>query len=207
MGRCLGEQRGHTAGREHSVPRVGIDYFFITTKGIHKRNELQIDESEAGETQLQAERVKGSIVKCIIVRCHETKNVFAHVIPCKGLDENKYVVKTVCDDIAWLGHVRLIIKSDGEKSILKLVKNALEVLKVRVEDLETISSESSQPYDSQSNGGTEVGIRNVRGLFRSLKLCLERRLGQQIPPSHALRNTRPCCSTHQSEVLMGRPRG
>ena len=30
-GRGLGEQRGRHAGRPHEIPRVGIDYWYITT--------------------------------------------------------------------------------------------------------------------------------------------------------------------------------
>ena len=41
-------------------------------------------------------------------------------------------------------------------------------------------------YDSQSNGMTEVGVMLVRGLFRTLKLCLESSIGKRIPEDHAL---------------------
>ena len=49
-----------------------------------------------------------------------------------------------------------------------------------------VKHETSAAYDSQSNGGTEVGVRNVRGLFRTLKACLEGRVKRYVPPGHAL---------------------
>ncbi len=186
MGRGLGEQRGKHEGREHMIPRVGIDYWYITSKGLNKRDELEFKMDDDGNAKLQEARKSGAIVKCIIIRCHETKCVFAHVVPCKGADEDNYVVDLICSDIAWLGHARLLLKSDNEKALLSLVTRALRALKCQVEGLESVSSEQSQEYDSQANGGTEVGIRAVRGLFRTMRLCLEDRVGHKIPAGHPL---------------------
>ncbi len=55
-----------------------------------------------------------------------------------------------------------------------------------MEDLEGVTHEHSAKYDSQANGGTEVGIRALRGQFRTLRLCLERRVGRRIPARHPL---------------------
>ena len=63
---------------------------------------------------------------------------------------------------------------------------ALEVLKCKVETLETVSVEHSQKYDSQASGGTEVGVRAVRGLFRTMRLCIEKRTGRGLPVRHPL---------------------
>ncbi len=35
-GRGLGEQRGRHVRREHDIPRIGIDYWFITTGGLKR---------------------------------------------------------------------------------------------------------------------------------------------------------------------------
>ncbi len=185
MGRGLGEQRG---GRDqpHAVPIIGVDYFFITVEGFKLRKELKHPGTEDGEKMLLADRLEGRIIKCVLVRCTETRCVFAHVIPCKGSDEDNYVVNLVSSDVAWLGHVKLLLKSDNEKSLLVLIRKVLLELKCQVPDLERISNETSVAYDSQGNGSTEVGVRNVRGQFRTLKVCLEDRIGQKIPSKHAL---------------------
>ena len=52
--------------------------------------------------------------------------------------------------------------------------------------MENVQTESPAAYESQSNGGIEVGIKIVRGLFRTLKRCLEQRLGKYVPTDHAL---------------------
>ena len=185
-GRGLGEQRGKHGGGVHDIPIIGIDFFFITSGGIKLRKELEYAEDADGQARLEEDRAKGIIVKCILIRDHATKCVFAHVVPCKGDDEDSYAVKLVVSALTWVGHVRLILRSDGEPAILVLVKRALETLKTSVEGLQGASPEKSHPRDSQSNGATEVGIRNVRGMFRTLRLCLEKRLGRKVPVQHPL---------------------
>ena len=185
-GRGLGEQRGKPGAGVHEIPIIGVDYFFITTGGIFLRKELEYALTDEGNQLLDDDRKKGTLVKCVLVRDYATKCVFAHVVPCKGLDEDDYTVKLAVSALTWLGHVRLILKSDGEPAILALVKRSLEVLKTSVEGLEGASPEQSHPKDSQSHGGTEVGIRNVRGMYRTHKLCLEKRLGRKIPADHPI---------------------
>ena len=101
-------------------------------------------------------------MKCIIVRCHESKAVFAHAVPCKGADEDGYVVEQVCADIAWLGYTKMVIKSDNEVALLSLIKRVLDAIRCQVLEVDSVSSEQAPTYDSQSNGGTEVGGRIVR---------------------------------------------
>ena len=43
MGRGLGEQRGRHQGREHEIAIVGVDYFYVTSKGVEDREELSDD--------------------------------------------------------------------------------------------------------------------------------------------------------------------
>ena len=126
------------------------------------------------------------MVKCTIVRCYATNCVFAHVVPCNGVGEDNFVAKLVVGAVSWLGHTRLILKSDGEPAVRRFVKKSLEEIKHTVKDVEQASSERSAAHDSQSNGGTEVGVRTVRGLLRSLRLCLGKRLGARLPTQHPL---------------------
>ena len=106
--------------------------------------------------------------------------------PVQGADEDAYTVKCVVSSLSWLGHARIILKSDGEPAIKALVKRVIELAKVEVKSLDQISSETSAAHDSQSNGSTEVGVQLVRGLFRTLRLCLEERINKLIPATHAL---------------------
>ena len=69
---------------------------------------------------------------------------------------------------------------------MALLTRTLRVMKSTVDELEPLTTEHSAKYESQSNGATEVAIRAVRGLFRTLRLCLEGRIGFKIPDNHPL---------------------
>ncbi len=182
----LGRGRGfqHRKSEGSRIPIIGLDYFFITIRGMQKREELGYESSPEGEKQLEEARAKGEIVKCLLVRCSVSKILMGFVVPRKGADENDFVADKVAHAVAWLGHTKVILKADGEPAIQSLVKRVLEIVKVECKDLEQASKENPAAYDSQSNGGIEQGIRLVRGIFRSLKLCLEERIDKFIPIDH-----------------------
>ena len=184
----LGRGRGlqHMRCTISLVPIVGI-YFFITSGGIKTRRELikMYGDELMVDEHIETDRKEGKIVKCMVIRCFKTKIVFGHVVPQKGEDEHNYATGLIVQALQWLGHTRMILKNDGEPAIQALTRKAVELAKVKLEDLEQLSKENPVAYDSQSNGATEVGVRNIRGLFRTLKLCFEARLGKFIPITHA----------------------
>ena len=183
-GRGLTQQ--HRPGEPSEIPVVGLDYFYITDGGVKCRRELAQEETEDGEAMLQEERKGGSLVKCLIMRCFHGKAVFAHCIPYKGIGEDQYVTSLVVKNVEWLGYTRLILKCDNEPSLKALVEQSLEEIRIKVKGVTQISTEHPPRYDSQSNGGIETGVRIIRGQFRTLKLCLEARLGKVVPINHAL---------------------
>jgi len=89
-----------------------------------------------------------------------------------------------------MGHVKVILKTDNEPALLAPATAALLNIRIdaRKDDspVRSVSTKHPAEHESQSNGGTECGIRAVRGQFRTIKLCLEERIGQKIPPTHAL---------------------
>ena len=93
-----GRSTQHHAKEGSVVPIVGLDYFFMTEAGVQLREEMNMDDEA-----IQAARTRGEAVKCLIVRCHKSKGIFAHVVPCKGADEAGIVADMVVDDIQWLG--------------------------------------------------------------------------------------------------------
>ena len=187
MGRGTGEQRGRHQGRTHDIPIIGVDYWYMTSRGLDLRNEMpEFPETASGEAALRTARQDGRIVKCLVVRCSATKCVFGHVVPVKGDDEDKFAANLVSRDVAWLGHVKLLLKTDNEVSLQAFATAALQLLKCQVQELDTAALEHPQAYDSQSNGVTEVGVRILRGLHRTQKLCLEARVGREIPVQHPL---------------------
>ena len=94
MGRGLGEARGRHTGRQHDVPIVGVDYFYMTSTGFVDRKGSGFAENEDGEKQLNEARDKGELVKCLVVRCYASKVFFGHVIPRKGADEDDFLANS-----------------------------------------------------------------------------------------------------------------
>ena len=105
------------------------------------------------------------------------------MVPQKGLDENNVACDFVIGYLEWLGHTRLIIKSDNEPTVKALVARVVELVTIECKVFGQISEEQSAAYGSETDGGTEVEVRLVRGLLCTLKLCLEERIGKYIPPA------------------------
>ena len=86
----------------------------------------------------QAETDESSII-ALAVRDSETKSVCGHVVPQKGIDSKKFAVDAIVNNILWLGHAKVVLKSDNEPAILKLPIESLREL--RVQGLEGVMSE------------------------------------------------------------------
>ena len=69
-------------------------------------------------------------VKVLVAKYQKTKCTFAHVVPRKGVDEDRYAADRLAKDIAWLGHTRVILKSDNEPAILNLLGEVLKALRI-----------------------------------------------------------------------------
>ena len=138
----------------------------------------------AGRDSKGSNAGKVAMVKVLVVRDSNTKSVFAHVVPRKGVSEDAYAVDMLVADVMWLGYSRVILKSDNEPSIKTLLGVALRALKVS--EIAQVMEESPPPYDSQANGGIEIGCKLVRGMVRTLKGCLEERVQMRIPADHPM---------------------
>ena len=147
-----------------------MDYLYLTKSRV-------VDK----EALLDGEEVE---MKVLVAKDSQTKTVFAHAVPCKGSDNDGYAVARVAEDVAWLGHNRIILKSDNEPAILKLLKDSLKTARVEVDELEQVMEEHAVRYDSKSNGDVENAVKQVTKLLRTLKLCLGKRIGKKIPMSH-----------------------
>ena len=90
----------------------------------------------------------------------------------------------IVEDIKWLGYSKLILKSDNEPAILKLLSEPLREL--RIEGVPELLEEHPPEYDPQSNGSAEVGVQLLKGQFRTIRSGLEGQLGFRIPVRHPL---------------------
>ncbi len=63
-GRGLGEQRGRHTGRAHEIPRVGVDYWYITTGGLKQRKELAevYPQTADGDAALEQARAHKELI-------------------------------------------------------------------------------------------------------------------------------------------------
>ena len=175
---CLegrGREFGHSSMNglkdERSTPVVSFDYAFISDTGDVT---TQVEFESAGE----------GAAKILVVRDSRSKCVFAHVVPAKGVDEKGYAVDALVGDVKRLGYSRVTLKSDNEPAIVKLLAEALREL--RISGLDQALEEHPPEYDPQSNGSAEVGVRLVKGHFRSIRSCLESSIGHRIPVRHPL---------------------
>ena len=167
------------------VPILGLDYFFITAEGVVSWLELlkMLGLNDGDDTREEVQQMiqDRKIIKCLIACDYESKAVFAIVIAQKGHDDNGYAANFILDVVKWLGYTTIMVKSDNEPAMLRLVQVAVEKLRTR---LATVREEHSKEYDSQSHGATETRIRSVRMYFRTLRHFFEAQLGRQVPIDH-----------------------
>ena len=173
---CLegrGREFGHDTHRgikdARACPVISFDYAFIGDQG---------DVT----TQEGLEAAGEGAAKVLVIR--DSKSVFAHVVPAKGVDEKGFAVDSLVSDVKWLGYSKVTLKSDNEPAIVKLLSEALREL--RIQGLEQTMQEHSPEYDPQANGSAEVGVKLVKGHFRTIRSCIETRLGYRIPVRHPL---------------------
>ena len=122
-----------------------------------------------------------------MVCCSATRSIFAHAVPKKGLSQDLgpegYLIEQTRDDILWLGHHQVMIRSDNEPALLQVVDRALIALKAKGV---TSSSEGSVPYDPQTNGAAENAVRLLKGSLRPNLLSFERQIQARIPVQHPI---------------------
>ncbi len=134
------------------APEIGLDYFYITREGVRRRDEMAKELVGEGEDAITQARANGEVLKCMLVRCMQTKNVSSHVVPQKGDDEDHYCAKLAVADIEWLGHTRIRIKTENERAIVALKHRVAKILK-EWKSRGNVQVESPAAYESQSNGG------------------------------------------------------
>ena len=156
---------------ERQFPLVSVDYLFLSPNGVLLREESQNRWEEPPD---------GCI--CVLAgMCSATQALFAFAVPRKGVDADGYAARSLADNVTWLGHSRVALRSDNEPAIVKLVATATNLLKLEGVD---VTVEGSVPYDPQSNGAAESAVKRVKGSVRALQLGLENDLRSRVPIGH-----------------------
>ena len=142
------------------MPLISCDYLYFTENGIFWREELNEAERDAA-------------ARVLVMYCGSTLTPFADGVPRKGADRDGYVVECMKQNVLWLGHSKVCIRSDNEPALVQVVERAVAALKMAGVDA---VSEGSVPYDPQTNGAAEGAVKLVKGMFKVLLLGLERQL-------------------------------
>ena len=153
MGRGRGSPHGPSS-RNGNVAIIGVDYFFITRGGVKRRSELEHPDTDSGNAAVEISREAGEIIKCIVIRCSKSRTIFAHVVPCKGLDEDDYLANLVVTALSWLGYTSVILKADNERALQAVITRVIACAVANCKTLEQVAREEPAKYDSQSNGLT-----------------------------------------------------
>ena len=94
---------------------MSFDYAFLS-------DNKDIVNQEGSET------AREGAVKVLVVRGDKSKAATGHVVPSKEVDEDGFSVNCLVEDVKWLGYSKLILKSDDEPAILKLLTESLREL-------------------------------------------------------------------------------
>ena len=172
-GKATGEPHRRVAV-ESKIPIIAFDYMFILKDKIAMKQDLTDEEMENVQ------------VKVLVVKDTLSRSIFAHVVRRKGVEEDGYSVKRLTEDVAWLGYTKVILKSDGERAIVRLLKESLRNIKTEVSGMEQAGFEHPPPYDSRANGSVENACKQLKGQLRTMKLGLEMRLQRRVPEEHPL---------------------
>ena len=147
--------RKRTTDGDKTVPEVGLDYAFL--------REANSEES----------------LTILVMKDRDSKMIFADAVEMKGrgLDGT---VQRVVENLARLGHKKVILRSDQEPAIIDLIAGV-----IAARDDPTIPR-NSPVGESQSNGLVERAVRSSKDQIRILRLALQKRVGCRIPPKHDL---------------------
>ena len=116
------------------------------------------DDSEVA-TEEEFVAAGNKAVKVLVVRDSQSKSLFAHVVPQKGIDDRGVAVQclVLVDDARWLGYSEITLKSDNEPAIVKLLSEALREL--RINGVAQVLEDHPLEYGPLANGSAEVGVR------------------------------------------------
>ena len=89
-----------------------------------------------------------------------------------------HIVEQLNQDVLWLGHSKIVLKSNNETSLVQVMDALSGALKLA--GLTSVTNEGSVPYDPQTNGAAESAVRLLKGTRKANLLGLERQLKAKV---------------------------
>ena len=143
---------------ESSISTVAIDYAYLCEEGAEERAS-----------------------PILVARNDKTKIMDAEVLPSKGTLHD-YNVTALTRIYEVCGFSRFMAKSDGEPAILDLKRRAIAAASSQHgKDIEPIESPKAE---SQCNGFIENGVREMKGMARTIKFATEELHDTKVSQSH-----------------------
>eukprot|EP00971_Amphidinium_carterae_P343376 6483103-Amphidinium_carterae.1 len=135
-----------------TVPELVMDYYFL------------------GE--------ENATVPHVVLKDRKSDAYFSTCLDVKG---STYAIAFIAGAVQWLGYKRVVMKSDGEPSIVSLKKKAIESLP----GVECVPKEAPVG-DSRAQGAAENAVKQLKGMIRTLKTATEERYMCSIGANNCL---------------------
>ena len=149
-------------------PRITMLGFFRDSRDDYERQVTEAEATAVGTTPI------------LVIRDKRSNMIHADCVRCKGI-EDEFPIETTAKWILGLGYPEVIIRTDGESSIVALSRRVGEKLKEA--GVKTMHN-TSPAYGSRSAGHAESGVRIVKEKVRTL-ICFARELhGVTVGKSH-----------------------
>ena len=115
---------------DRMIPIIHMDYASPSEKGLFRLSELSEEDCEHA-------------VRVIVGYCSSPRSPFMHVVPSKATSVDKFASERIVEDIVYLGHTRVILRSDNEPALVALVGYAITGL--RMQRLDSAAAKGSSP--------------------------------------------------------------
>ena len=158
----------HSAGgSQRDLPIISIDYAFLGVK-----------PEDGSEYVDDVEAIAAGHTPTMVMFDSESRGMYAYSVEKKGINGN--LARRIAIDLDNLGYKDLILKSDQEASIVSMGELIKKVWSGNM------GLEYSHVKQSQCNGSVERAIKTWKGQVRTMLDALECRVGEAMPPNHAI---------------------
>ena len=141
-------------------------------KNVEGNPIVSMDYQDLNETS-------GAPQKVLLGKDEDNGMVFGHYVKCKGI-KDEWILKQIVRDIQEFGRSDIILKTDGEPSIVA-VQNAVQAMRKA-----STVPRNPPAYNPQSNGPCEKAVQDVTAQMRAIVIGLEARLGVSLPEGSAV---------------------